>query len=259
MASIDFPVNYFTRRSSLESYLAAITFAGEGYLEYEGKDYALNPGDGFIIDCTLPHYYRAASRTGWGYHIIHFTGFAMTDYFSQIKHGDGIKFSCAPAIHSFLNELYEVNKEFNNRSEFLSSCILTNVLTEILKSMSTFDTVEAPRKIRSIRDYIEEHYSEYISLEWLSEHFNLSMYHLSMEFKKYIGQSPKEYLTMTRILNAKALLHSTDMKIADIAWKVGFAENTHFFAVFKKLECLSPAEYRKQWAGVSKDEQLENS
>jgi AraC-like DNA-binding protein len=249
MATINFPGNYFTRRSGLKSYLMALTFSGEGQLEYEGKKYMLRPNEGFIIDCRVPHYCRAASRLGWAYHIVHFEGFAMTDYFTQIRRGRGIQFSFSHdnPMYSLLDELYDANREFNNRSEFLTSCILTNMITEIMKAMSIFDTVEAPEKIKNIRDYIEEHYAESISLEGLSDIFALSMYHLSREFKKYIGQSPGVYLRMIRIANAKALLHSTDMKIDGIAREVGFADNTHFFEVFKKYEHISPAAYRRQW------------
>jgi AraC-like DNA-binding protein len=251
MASINFPANYFTRRSGLDSYLLGLTFSGEGYLEYEGKAYSIKPGEGFIIDCSLPHYYYAVSRAGWGYHIIHFSGFAMKDYFSQIRNSDGLKFSFDTngRMDAFVDRLYEINKEFNKQSELLTSCLLTNMLTEIMKSMSSFDTTEAPEKIKQLRSYIEEHYAEDISLEKLADLFALSMYHLCREFKRYIGQSPNEYLIRTRINNAKSLLlHAEDMNVSDIARKVGFADNTHFFAVFKKYESLSPAKYRRQWA-----------
>jgi AraC-like DNA-binding protein len=251
MASINFPANYFTRRSGLDSYLLGLTFSGEGHLEYEGKTYIIKPGEGFLIDCSLPHYYNATSRAGWGYHIIHFSGFAMKDYFSQIRNGGGLKFSIdeKSRMYALLDRLYDVNTEFNKQSEFLTSCILTNMLTEIMESVSSLDTTEAPEKIKQIRSYIEEHYAEDISLEKLADLFALSMYHLCREFKRYIGQSPNEYLIRTRINNAKALLlHAGDMNVGDIAREVGFADNTHFFAVFKRYESLSPAKYRKQWA-----------
>jgi AraC-like DNA-binding protein len=250
MASINFPANYFTRRSGLDSYLMGLTFSGEGHLEYEEKNYALKSGEGFIIDCTLPHYYKTSSRAGWGYHIVHFSGFAMKDYFSQIRNGGGIKFTFGEKdrMYTLLDRLYDANKEFNKQSEFLTSCILTNMLTEIMKSMSSFDTTEAPEKIKRIRSYIEEHYAEDISLEKLENLFALSMYHLCREFKRYIGQSPNEYLIRTRINNAKSLLlHAGNMNVGDIAREVGFADNSHFFAIFKKYERLSPAKYRKQW------------
>jgi hypothetical protein len=113
MASINFPANHFTRRSGLDSYLMALTFLGEGHLEYEGKIYILKPGEGFIIDCMLPHYYNANSRAGWGYHIIHFSGFAMKDYFSQIRNGGGIKFTLGEKdrMYALLDRLYDVNIE----------------------------------------------------------------------------------------------------------------------------------------------------
>ncbi|MDR0761366.1 MAG: AraC family transcriptional regulator [Treponema sp.] len=252
MSSI-FTGNHFTRRSGIETYLMAFTFDGEGALEYEGKHYTLKSGEGFIIDCRRPHYYHASTRKGWGYHIIHFDGFAMSDYFSQIRQGGGIQFSVPQegALASMLEKLYQINIPINQRSELLSSCVLTNMLTEIITGTPDCDTEDIPEKIKDIRAYINEHYAEEFDLEDLSRRFFMSKYHLCREFKKYIGRSPNEYRIITRINNAKAMLHFTDMRVADIAREVGFADNTHFFSIFRKYEQMSPAEYRRQWTGKS--------
>jgi transcriptional regulator GlxA family with amidase domain len=123
------------------------------------------------------------------------------------------------------------------------------MLTEIIKTMPDTDTGEAPEKFRDIRDFLDEHYAEELSLQALSDRFCMSKYHLCREFKKYIGQPPYEYLTGVRINNAKALLRFTDKRIADIACEVGFGDNCHFFSIFERYEALSPAEYRRQWTG----------
>jgi AraC-like DNA-binding protein len=251
LASISYPENYYTRRSGLESYLLAQTFAGQGELEYEGKRYTLNADDGFIIDCRKAHYYHAASRKGWGYHIVHFDGFAMKDYFSQIKHGGGIVFSFSPAklFCASREQLYKVNAGVSKRSELQTSRLLIDMITEIMLNMPCFDIGEEPEWIKDIRDYLEEHFAENLSLDDLSSKFAMSKYHLCREFKKYIGKSPKEYLIAARINNAKALLHGTDMLVADIAQDVGFSDLSNFFTTFKKYERMSPAEYRWQWTG----------
>jgi AraC-like DNA-binding protein len=249
LASIDFPREHFTRRSGLDSYLIALTFSGEGCLEYEGKTYNIKPGEGFLIDCRKDHYYRATGKSGWGYHIIHFDGFAAADYFLQIKNGGGVKFSADQAFDSYLDELYEVNNAAGLRAEALSSCILTNMLTAILKTLPEFEAGAIPEKILDVRRFLDEHFAEDISLDLLADRFAVSKFHLSRLFRQHIGRSPKEYLIATRLSNAKALLHFTTLTMSAIAEAVGFADNSHFYAIFRKYEGSSPAAYRRQWTG----------
>ncbi|MDR0706469.1 MAG: AraC family transcriptional regulator [Treponema sp.] len=253
LVSSNFPSRHYTRRSGVDSYLIALTFFGQGRLEYENTAYTLQPGDGFIIDCRKPHYYHAASHLGWGYHIIHFNGFAMADYFSQIEHAHGIKFTISreSVLYAQLEQLYKTplapsRYTLNTSQEILTSCILTNILTEIMQTMPIGDAGECPDKILRIRDYLEEHCAEHISLNDLASRFAMSKYHLCHEFKKHIGEAPKEYLTNARIYKAKTMLHFTNRLVADIAQEVGYAGNTHFFTLFKKHEGMSPAEYRKR-------------
>jgi AraC-like DNA-binding protein len=251
LASIRYSGDYYTKRSGLDSYLLAHTFAGEGELEYEGKSYTLKADDGFIIDCRKPHYYHTTSPKGWAYHIAHFDGFAMHDYFSQIKHGGGVVFSFPPTYPfcALLEQLFKVNAEVSKQSEMQTSRLLTDMLTEIMLNMPGFDTGEEPEWAKDIRDYLNEHFAESVSLDELSSKFAISKYHLCREFKRYIGKSPKEYLIAARITNAKALLHGTNMRVADIAQSVGFSDYSNFFAIFRKYERLSPVEYRRQWIG----------
>jgi AraC-like DNA-binding protein len=253
LLAVDFPSSHYTKRTGVDSYLMALTFSGKGELEYEGKSYTLEPDEGFIIDCKKPHYYYAASHSGWGYHIIHFDGYAMGDYYSQIKHSNSVKFAFPheSPFFSFFEQLYAVNNQRSRQSEMLTSCIIANMITEIMKTLSTFDIENAPEKLKDIRDYFDEHYSEDINLDGLASLFSVSKYHLCREFKKYMGQSPNKYLITSRINNAKAMLHFTDMRIADIAQAVGFADNTHFFQIFREYENTSPAEYRRKWKTFS--------
>jgi AraC-like DNA-binding protein len=249
MSSSYFPKTHYTIREGVNSYLLASTFLGKGELLYEGKNYTLEPGESFLIDCKKPHHYQAASREGWGYHIIHFDGFAMGDYFSQIEQGKSVKFVFPPESRfcSLTESLFTANAELNGRNEMISSCLLTNMLTEIMLTLPAWDSGEVPRKIRDIRDYIQENFSRTIHLEELSERFFISKYYLCHEFKKYTGLSPNEYLIATRLNKAKGLLRFADLRVCEISDMTGFASLNHFFYTFKKHEKISPSEYRKQW------------
>jgi AraC-like DNA-binding protein len=246
-----FSKKHYTIRDGGNSYLLAYTFWGKGELLYEGKEYTLEPGEGFLIDCRKHHHYRAVSGAGWAYHIIHFDSFAMGDYFFQIEQGKSFKFAFPPESQfcSLLERLFGINAEMNGRNEMLSSCILVNMLTEIMLTLPAcaYNTGDIPRKIRDIRSYLEENFVEAIGLETLSERFSISKYHLCHEFKRYIGLSPNEYLITTRLNKAKGLLRLADLGISEISDMAGFASLNHFFYTFKKHEKMSPSEYRKQW------------
>lgn len=116
---------------------------------------------------------------------------------------------------------------------------LEEVLTEIMVSAN-----ESSRLIRSVKGYIQEHYSEEISLEILAHQMNISPNYLSNLFKKETGENLIEHVTRVRIGRAAELLKTTDLKIYEIGKRVGY-ENEHYFSrVFKKVTGISPNRYR---------------
>jgi len=107
-----------------------------------------------------------------------------------------------------------------------------------------FDSSDTSRLIRSIKQYIAQHYAENINLETISNQINLSSNYISHVFKRETGQTIVEYLTEWRIAQAKQMLQATDKKIYEIGQLVGY-ENEHYFSrVFKKVTGVSPNRYK---------------
>ncbi|OCT15342.1 hypothetical protein A8709_14725 [Paenibacillus pectinilyticus] len=94
------------------------------------------------------------------------------------------------------------------------------------------------------KQFINKHYKEDLSLEKVAEHLQLSTAYLSNLYKKETGQNFVEYITEVRIRQAKFLLKTTDLKIAEIAREVGYADEYYFSKVFKKNVGESPLKYR---------------
>jgi two-component system response regulator YesN len=57
---------------------------------------------------------------------------------------------------------------------------------------------------------------------------------------------PVEYILSKRVSEAKLLLVSTDMKIGEIALRVGFSEQNYFGIIFRRYTGLTPTDYRRQ-------------
>jgi AraC family transcriptional regulator, alkane utilization regulator len=74
----------------------------------------------------------------------------------------------------------------------------------------------------------------------------LSRSAFSARFRQLVGESPKRYLTRTRLAHAAALLHQTDASLAEIALKVGYGSEFSFAKAFKRTFGIAPGTYRGQ-------------
>ena len=101
------------------------------------------------------------------------------------------------------------------------------------------------RPIRLAKQYIHEHFSDPITLEEVAEAAGFSGSYFSTYFKKETGMGFNQYLTQSRISEAKFLLRDTDLSIAEICRRVGYQDVKHFNRLFHRDADLTPGEYRK--------------
>lgn len=93
---------------------------------------------------------------------------------------------------------------------------------------------------------LEEQYAEDLSLETISAEIAVSKNYFCYLFKRETGVSVWNYLTNIRIRRAKELLLQTDMKSYEISFQVGYDNPGYFSKIFKKLEGMTPNEFREQ-------------
>lgn len=98
--------------------------------------------------------------------------------------------------------------------------------------------------VKNALRYIEEHYNQRISLSEVADKTYVSQWHLSKLLNGHTGKSFSELLNHVRIEKSKELLKNPSLRISDISEAVGFLDVAHFSRVFKKLEQVSPNEFR---------------
>lgn len=108
--------------------------------------------------------------------------------------------------------------------------------------------------ISSIKNYIDLHFTEDISLTMLSDTFFMNPDYASRLFKKDYGISIKNYIIDKRIEAAKDLLATTTLPINVIATNVGYENYSYFTRLFKKVTNLTPIEFRTQLHPVEKED-----
>lgn len=97
--------------------------------------------------------------------------------------------------------------------------------------------------ILNVQKYILNHIEEHLSLNEIAAVFGLSPNYLSTLFKKTCSMGFSEYITQRKISRAKPLLLEQDLKIYEVADRLGFESAFYFSKVFKKVEGISPREF----------------
>lgn len=99
--------------------------------------------------------------------------------------------------------------------------------------------------IQQIMEWIDNHFSEDVSLEQLASLTHSSPYHLQRSFKRITGVSPSVYVQQVRLEKAARALTETDQPIAEVARAAGFSSTPYFITLFKKSTDHTPALFRK--------------
>jgi AraC family transcriptional regulator len=132
--------------------------------------------------------------------------------------------------------------------ESISASLAVAILYSFSHAKKAF--VEKPRALSDVRgkrvlDYIGANIHRQITLAELAEIASLSQFHFIRKFKNRFGMTPLQYLAHRRVESAKRMLVCTREPLAHIAVACGFASQSHFSTVFRKVQGTTPAAYRK--------------
>lgn len=238
-------------RKHLDSYLIVLVLSGSGTLMYNERQYELKAGSCFFIDCKKSYAHQSSSSDPWELMWVHFHGATSTEYYRIFS-------SISPPAwmpHAFqqikdkLTSLLDVNTHTDLQAEISSSRLIMDILSIFLEDITSVREKQTPayQKMGEVRTYLDEHYTEKFSLDELSEHFFVSKYHLSREFKNYFGITLNHYVIAKRITLAKKLLRFSDLTIEEISVKCGFYDTSYLNKQFRKSEGISTSDFRKKW------------
>lgn len=102
------------------------------------------------------------------------------------------------------------------------------------------------RRLRKVITYVQEHLAEDISLDALASEAAMSRYHFARSFKAATGSSPIQYVINERMDRARLLLRTTAATVAEVAFRVGYADLSRFGQHFRKRVGATPAQFRRQ-------------
>ena len=132
-------------------------------------------------------------------------------------------------------------------SIFQMSSFMQELYTNTIQSMEVGQGVCHSELIVSVCSYIDNNLSEDLSLERLSAMAKVSSSYLRKAFRSEMQITVKEYVDRRKIATAKQLLKSRDMKVQEVASRLGFYYSQSFIAFFKTMVGMTPGEYQAQF------------
>ncbi len=209
-----------------------LTFVLKGSLSYviNGRKYHLNENDAiFLVPGTLRE--RLSDNQKAKY--VSFN-FSLNE---EIKLGTYLK----DIINDEIKRLISVFPHSHLTSSFHSKekleCVLNYVLYEIINNS---ELESQNQHIIKILKYIEAHLSENMTLDDISKHINLTKEYTSNLFKKELGTTVIDYVNRRKMMVAKNLIDSGEVRLTEVASRLGFENYSYFSKLFKKYYDTSP-------------------
>lgn len=152
------------------------------------------------------------------------------------------------------NNDIEYDIEYNSDSELINSIVqkdtqeIFSFIEKLLEIISNNVQKDIKVDINTIKKYVDLHYQESnCGIEYVADIFGASPKYLSRKFKEETGITFTNYLTARRINQSKNMLVQTNLSVNEIGQQVGYPIVSTFIRAFKKIEEISPSEYRKQF------------
>lgn len=142
-----------------------------------------------------------------------------------------------------INERAARNFGWDLNSQALLVRIFVELNRQLMEAPAGFEVPEESGEIISeVLRYINENFNNEISLDSLSDHFFISKYHLSREFKRSVGTSVYRYIIQKRLIMAKQKMLA-GMSPTDVYCNCGFGDYANFYRAFRSEYGISPKEF----------------
>ncbi|MCF6409702.1 AraC family transcriptional regulator [Pseudalkalibacillus salsuginis] len=158
-----------------------------------------------------------------------------------------------------IHKLYSEYQHDEDYLDIYSRSLLNQLLIESLRLVEEkspynnrnvdIQQEKGANDISDIMIHINDSFSSDVSLPSLSRQFHMNEQYISRLFKQVTGCSIVDYVNAVRVNEAKRLLLETDMKINQIALRIGYSNPVHLWRVFTRITGTSPKQYRETNSG----------
>lgn len=224
---------------------------GNGKFLVEDDSFSVNVNDLIIVNPNVTHTELGIPGTTFEYVVLGIQGLQFQpsesgQHFNYNKYNlSNFEKELQFCLHALINELRSKEDYYEAVCQNLYEILIYYIFRKTKTELSIASSKKITKECRFIEEYIDEHYTEDITLQTLSDLTFMNKYYLVHAFKNYKGTSPINYLIDKRIEESQHLLANTNYPVSKISDQIGFSSQSYFSQVFRKRTGLTPNQYRK--------------
>ena len=202
-----------------------------------GEENGLNPAQ--------PQYY--ANEDVWDIHWVIPGGSAAEEVLRLfgLEQPGVFELSDTRTLEHIFRKMHDAIRADSFFGNFRASGYLYDFLIEFYRLISSGSSSRAPSPaLMRALDLINSRFAEPLGMDDLCSAAGVSKQHLCLLFRNILCLRPMEYIAKRRIQEAKSLLTSTELSIADIAEQTGFGSESYFCKLFRRYEGMTPSAFR---------------
>lgn len=225
--------------------------SGDGNALIGDQTYPLSPGILLFIDASVIHSLNPQSEENYCRNKLIVSRSAVekslrvvgaTSLLSLFEEAGGACFTLAPDVAGDVDTVF--NRLAGNRED---NGLIYSAFIRLLTMMSPNERLYAQvsdTRVARVLHYLHTRYAEPLTIDSLAEDAHISKYYLCRLFRTCTGMSIIQYLNEQRLTSARRLLAQTRRPITAIAQDCGFGSPSHFCALFREREGMTPRDFR---------------
>ena len=242
--------HYRKRIHGANQYILIYCVKGNGWAVIADKKYTLSAGDFVLLPANTPHEYGADEQTPWTIYWMHFKGTTSLDFADMMlkRMGDHV---ASISFQEKRMQLFEEIYTSLERGYSIDNICYASLCLQYFLGSCCFDNnyLAIHEKTDSISlcvNYLQKNIDKPLSLNDIASAVNLSVSHFASIFKKNTGFSIIEYFNHLKTQKACQYLQFTDLRINEIADRLGIEDPYYFSRMFTKIVGTSPNKYRSR-------------
>ncbi len=245
----DFHQHPIDRPFGYPTYQWIQTYEGRGILQLNGEDHDVPVNQGMLLYPGVAHEYRETDEI-WYVHWITFNGYHIERMLHKLGFdGSGVySISDADLLASHIRKGYQLIRQGTALSGMDGSVLIYQLLFDLYRGVQTGGGLshnDRAHRLKPVFDFINRNLNHVITVEELANIIGITPQHFCVLFKDVTGFRPVEYINSHRIKLAKDLLvREPSLNVSEVGKRVGFDNNSYFSTTFRKIEGISPRQYK---------------
>ncbi len=246
--------HYFQRPTGISQVILLYCTDGKGWLQFKKSKVMLKAGQVYLIPAGRSHAYGADTENPWTIYWFHLLGSQCNESVKAImgagKTAKGVQVGLSEKRDAIFKQIAAAFLKGYSAANLLFANLLLQYYLASFVVPEQFLQQPLPAKAPNASDkailFMQQNLSRQITLANIAEAAHLSVSFFSRKFKHDTGYAPIEYFNYLRIQQACQLLHFSELRINEVASKIGIDDPFYFSRLFREQMGISPVAYRKE-------------